>query len=86
MRHLNTAQSLQLCPTLCRSMDCSPLLSLRLSMQEYGSGLPCPSAGDLPNPGTEPASLISLELAGGFFTTEDNQRKEAVPDLKKLTV
>ena len=45
-----------------------------------------PSAGVLPSPGIEPASLISLALAGGFFTTEDNWRKEAVPDLKKLTV
>ena len=28
-----------------------------------------PPPGDLPNPGTEPASLMSPELAGGFFTT-----------------
>ena len=27
------------------------------SRQEYCSGLPCPSPGDLPNPGTEPRSL-----------------------------
>jgi len=33
----------------------------------YWSGLPFPSAKDLPNPGIEPASP---ELAGGFFTTE----------------
>ena len=32
-------------------------------------GLPCPLPGDLPDPGIEPASLISLALAGGFFTT-----------------
>ena len=25
-------------------------------MQEYGSGLPFPSPGDLPNPGMEPVS------------------------------
>ena len=25
---------------------------------------------DLPNPGIEPTSLASPELAGGFFTTE----------------
>jgi len=36
-------------------------------MQEYWSGLPFPSPGDLPNPGIEPASLA---LAGGFFTIE----------------
>ena len=32
-------------------------------------GLPCPSPGDLPNPGIEPTSLMSPALAGGFFTT-----------------
>ena len=36
--------------------------------QKYWSGLPCPPPGDLPNPGIEPASLMSPELAGGFFT------------------
>ena len=34
-----------------------------------GVGLPCPPPGDLPNPGTEPESLISPALAGGFFIT-----------------
>ena len=33
-------------------------------------GLPCPPPGDLPNPGIERVSLMSLALAGGFFTTE----------------
>ena len=28
-------------------------LSMRLSRQEYWSGLPCPPPGDLPNPGIE---------------------------------
>ena len=27
-----------------------------------GVGLPCPSPGDVPNPGTEPVSPVSLEL------------------------
>jgi len=35
--------------------------------QEYWSGLPSPSPGDLPDPGTE---LTSPALGGGFFTTE----------------
>ena len=38
------------------------------SMQEYWSGLPCPSPGDLPNPGIEPGSLMFPALTGGFFT------------------
>ena len=29
-----------------------------------------PSSGDLPDPGIEPASLMSLALAGEFFTTK----------------
>ena len=32
------------------------LCSRGLSRQEYWSGLPCPPACDLPNPGTEPRS------------------------------
>ena len=43
-------------------------LSVKFSRQEYWSGLPVPSPGDLPNPGIEPASLPSLALAGGLFT------------------
>ena len=41
------------------------------SRQEYRSGLPCPSPGDLPNPGTELESFKSL--AGGFFTASATQ-------------
>ena len=44
-------------------------LSMGFSRQEYWSGLPCPSPGDLPNPEIEPASLLSPALAGRFFTT-----------------
>ena len=38
-------------------MDCSPPgpLSTGFSQQEYWSGLPCPSPGDLPDPGIESA-------------------------------
>ena len=38
------------------------------SRQEYWSELPFPSPGNLPDPGIEPASLMSPALAGGFFT------------------
>ena len=34
------------------------------------SGLPLPTPSYLPNPGTEPASPVSVALAGKFFTTE----------------
>ena len=39
------------------------------SRQEYWSGLPCPSPGDLPDPGIEPVSLMPSALAGRLFTT-----------------
>ena len=44
------------------------------------SGLPCPSPGNLPDPGIEPASLTSPALAGRFFTTsitciKDSERR-----------
>ena len=37
--------------------------------QEYWSGLPFPTAGDLLDPGIKPESLVSPALADGFFTT-----------------
>ena len=45
-------------------------LSMEFSRQEYWSGLPFPSLGDIPHPGIEPMCPESLALAGGFFTTE----------------
>ena len=44
-------------------------LSMGVPRQEYWSGLPVPTPGNPPDPGTEPASLVSPSLAGGFFTT-----------------
>ena len=40
-----------------------------LSRQEYWNGLPCPTPGNLPDPGIEPTSLKSPALAGRFFAT-----------------
>ena len=36
------------------SVACQSPLSMRFSRQEYQSGLPFPSPGDLPNPGIKP--------------------------------
>ena len=49
------------CPILCDPMDCSLLgsPSMGFSRQEYWSGSPFPSPGDLPNPGVEPRSPAS---------------------------
>ena len=38
------------------TVACHAHLSMEFSRQEYWSGLPCPSPGDLPNPGTKPKS------------------------------
>ena len=40
-------------------------LSMEFSRQEYWSGFPFSSPGDLPDPGIEP---VSPTLAGGFLT------------------
>ena len=59
------------CPTLATPLTvaCQAPLSMGFSRQEYWSGSPCLPPGDLPNPGIEPASLMSPALAGGFFVT-----------------
>ena len=51
------------------TVACQAPLSMGVSKQEYWSGLPFSSPGDLPNPGIKPISLMSPELADGFFTT-----------------
>ena len=43
-------------------------LSVGFSRQEYWRGLSCSPPGDLPDPGTEPQSLVSPVLAGRSFT------------------
>ena len=49
------------------TVACQAPLSMGFPRQEYWSGLPFPSLGDLPNPGIEPKASA---LAGGFFPTE----------------
>ena len=65
------AKLLQSCPTLYSHVGCSPPGSSvhGISRQEYWSGLPWPSPGDLSNPGIELESLMSPTLAGRLFTT-----------------
>ena len=45
------------------------LLSMGFPRQEYWSGLPFPTPGDLPNTGIEPTSLASPASAGRLFIT-----------------
>ena len=55
------------CPTLATpwTVVCKAPQSMGFSRQEYWSGLPFPSPGDLPDPGIEPGSLA---LQADFFT------------------
>ena len=79
------AKLLQSCLTLCGPVDCSPQapLSMGFSRQEYWSGLPCRPPGDRPDPEIEPVSLMSLVLAGRFFTTSATESSRWL--LKTLT-
>ena len=52
------------------TVPCQTPLSVGFSRQEYWSGLPFPTLGDLPNPRIEPVSSVSPALAGKFFTIE----------------
>ena len=58
----------RLCMTLWTAALQAPL-SMGFSRQEYWSGFPYPPPGDLPDPGIEPAFLMSPALPVGLFTT-----------------
>ena len=48
---------------------CQAPLPIEFSRQEYWSGRPLPTLGDLLDPGIKPTSPASQALASGFFTT-----------------
>ena len=64
------AKLLHSCLTLCDPIDCSsPGPSVHGILQARILGwVGCPPPEDLPDPGMEPVSLVSLPLTGGFFT------------------
>ena len=68
IRHAKSLNHVRLFETLWTVARQAPL-SMRLSTQEYWSGLPFPPPGDLPNPGIKLVSLTSPALAGRFYTT-----------------
>ena len=63
----------QSCPTLCDPMDCSPQapLPMEFSREEYWSGLPFPSPGDLRDPRVK---AMSPALAHRFFTNDPHRK------------
>ena len=85
----------QSCPTLCHPVDCTlwtvpcqAPLSMGFSRQEYWSGLPFPSPGDLPDPGIKPRSptlqadaltYLGLPHYRQFFTIWDTREAHEVP-------
>ena len=78
------AKLLQSCPTLCDPVDCSPQGSpvhgiFRARVLER---VAMPSPEDLPNPGTEPASLTSPALTGRFLTTSTTWKAPLVREIK----
>ena len=82
-----STKSLQSCQTLCDPRDCSPLGSsvygiLQTRILEW---VPFPPRGDLPNPETEPTTLMSPALTGGFFTSSATRGVplERMTDCKK---
>ena len=58
--------------------------SIEFARQEYWSGLPFPSPGDLPDVGIEHESLMSPSLAGRFFTTESPEKASLIYACKWL--
>ena len=60
-------------------------LSMKFSRQGYGSGLPFPSPGDLPNPGIEPgspelqANSLPTELQGNSSWALSNPKRWCCP-------
>ena len=90
------------CPTLGTSwtVACQAPLSMGFSRQEYWSGLPFPSPGDLPSPGIKPGSpalqadslptelhKVCLSYMREIFSTFEAERGEnSGGDRKRLKV
>ena len=71
-RSMNMSVYAQLCPILCNLMDCSPPSSFvhgifQARLLEY---VAFPPPGDLPNPGIELESPVSLTLQADSLPTE----------------
>ena len=66
------------------TVACQAPLSMGFSRQEYCSGLPFPSLGDLLDPGIELTFLVSPALTGNFFTTSTTWEALMNPQLLLL--
>ena len=68
----HTCLVIESCSSLCNTWTVAyqAPLSIEFFRQEYWSGLPFPSPEDLPNPRSEPSSLVSPALKVGSLPTE----------------
>ena len=66
------------------TIACQASLSMGFSRQEYWSGLPLLSLGDLPDPGIKLISLMSPALVGRFFTASTTWEPHIIFYLKYL--
>ena len=69
----------QSCPIFSDSGAYQAPLSMGFSRQEYWSGVPFASPGDLPNPGIK---TLSTALASRCFTTESSGKPEICPGIR----
>ena len=60
------------------TVACQAPGSTEFSRQEYWSGLPFPTPGDLPDQGIKPKSLASPALAGRIFITAPSAKPSEV--------
>ena len=70
----------------CKPMDCSPPgTSVHGVSQEYWSGLPFPSPGDLPDPGIKPLSpALQMDFFTDWATRGALQKKEYGETMSKM--
>ena len=60
-------------------------LSMWFSREDYWSGLPFPSPGNLPGPGIKPEYPVS-RIAGGFFTTKPPGKLSTLGSISQMVV
>ena len=68
------------------TVACQSLLSMGFSRQEYWSGLPWPSPGDIPDPGIEPTSPAALALQANSLLLSHQGRPGSFDWLLKIWV
>ena len=59
-------------------------LCMEVARQEYWSGLPFPTPGDLPDPGIEPLSPVSPALQEEFLSTDLSEKPSLILDSPKF--